>query len=58
MAEPSVELRKTLRRLKLSPILQTLPERATLARRHGTQRGDQVLTRGILEQVSVRTRAE
>jgi DNA replication protein DnaC len=32
MAEPSVELRKILRRLKLSPILETLPERATLAR--------------------------
>lgn len=31
-AQTSVELRKILRRLKLSPILHTLPERATLAR--------------------------
>lgn len=32
MTETSLELRKILRRLKLSPILDTLPERAILAR--------------------------
>jgi DNA replication protein DnaC len=32
MNEPTPELRAVLRRLKLSPILATLPERATLAR--------------------------
>lgn len=33
--EISPELRKVLRRLKLSPVLATLPERATLARQRG-----------------------
>lgn len=37
MNEPSPELRAVLRRLKLSPILATLPERATLARQRKLQ---------------------
>lgn len=32
MSEPTAEMRAILRRLKLSPVLDTLPERATLAR--------------------------